>query len=121
MTDFAKKLILRASKQAAKIHQRVLERDEYTCQACGASLDDLPHGMTMRVGFVHRNGTDRFTDQADLKSLCPDCDDGFELIELPPRMHAPALLRELRRATVTDQFEVLKWLMKKYPQGGNSK
>lgn len=72
----------------------------------------------MRVGFVVRNGPQAFTDIADLKTLCPDCDEGFATAALPPHMNATQLLRELRRASVVDQLAVLDWLKKKYPPQG---
>ena len=95
--------------------QAILVRDHWTCQTCGASAADLPTGESMRVGFVVRNGPQAFTDVADLKTLCPECDEGFATAELPPHLTATQLLRELRRASVIDQLAVLDWLKKKYP------
>ena len=70
----------------------------------------------MRVGFIPRNDASIILTDADLKTLCPDCDEGFSTATLFPRMNAKALQQEIRRATVSDQLAVLDWLLKKYPQ-----
>ena len=69
----------------------------------------------MRVGHIARNDESVKNSALDLKTLCPDCDDGFATTKLLPRMNARELLVQLRRATAADQIEVLKWLLKKYP------
>ena len=69
----------------------------------------------MRAGYLARNVLSVKNSTLDLKTLCPDCDDGFATAKLLPRMNAQELLVQLRRASVADQLEVLKWLLKKCP------
>ena len=100
------------------IRERVQRQHDYTCQACGADASDVGGKAKMRVGFIPRHDSSLTLTDADLKTLCPDCDDGFATATLFPRMHALDLLQETRRATVSDQLVVLAWLLKKYPQVG---
>ena len=69
----------------------------------------------MRVGYLERNDESVKNSALDLKTLCPDCDDGFATAKLLPKMNAQELLVQLRQATVADQLKVLKWLLSKYP------
>jgi 5-methylcytosine-specific restriction endonuclease McrA len=94
----------------------VLLRDNFTCQTCGATGAEVGGRELMRVGYIARNDESVKNSALDLKTLCPDCDEGFATAKLLPKMNAQELLTQLRRATVTDQIEVLKWLLKKYPK-----
>jgi 5-methylcytosine-specific restriction endonuclease McrA len=94
----------------------VLQRDNFTCQSCGATGAEVGGRELMRVGYLARNDESVKNSTLDLKTLCPDCDEGFATAKLLPKMNAQELLVQVRRATVTDQIEVLKWLLKKYPK-----
>ncbi len=98
-----------------KIRECVLRQADYTCQACGATANDFGGTDKMVVGFIPRNDLSLALTGADLKALCPDCDEGFASAVLLPRMNAAKLQIEVRRATVADQLSVLDWLLKKYP------
>jgi hypothetical protein len=98
----------------------VLQRDNFTCQTCGATSLEVGGRELMRVGYLARNDEDVKNSTLDLKTLCPDCDEGFATAKLLPRMNAQELLVQVRRATVGDQIEVLKWLVKKYPRRGEN-
>ena len=98
------------------VRERVLRQHNQTCQACGADASDIGGKAKMRVGFIPRNDASLTLTDADLKTLCPDCDDGFANATLFSRMSATELLKEIRRATVSDQIAVLNWLLKKFPQ-----
>ena len=93
----------------------VLQRENFTCQTCGATGAEVGGRALMRVGHLARNDQSVKNSALDLKTLCPDCDDGFATATLLSRMNAQELLIKLRRATAADQIEVLKWLLKKYP------
>ena len=95
---------------------RTLQRHDHTCQACGATANDVGGKAKMRIGFIPRNDASLVLTDDDLKTLCPDCDEGFSTATLFPRMNAKALQQEIHRATVSDQRAVLDWLLKKYPQ-----
>ena len=66
----------------------------------------------MCVGFIPRNDASLILTDADLKTLCPDCDEGFATATLFPRMNAKDLKKEIRRATDSDQLAVLDSLLK---------
>lgn len=99
-----------------QVRERILRQHDHTCQACGADANDVGGQDKMRVGFVPRNDSPLNLSGTDLKTLCPDCNDGFASAALFPRMGATELLKEIRRTTVADQLAVLDWLLKKYPQ-----
>jgi hypothetical protein len=101
-------------------HQSVLNRHDFTCQTCGATGAEVGGNELLRVGYLARNDESIKNSTLDLKTLCPDCDEGFATAKLLPRMNAQELLVQLRRATVADQIEVLKWLVKKYPRRGEN-
>lgn len=98
------------------VRERVLRQHEHTCQACGADASDVGGKAKMRVGFIPRNDASLVLNEADLKTLCPDCDEGFATATLFPRMNAKVLQQEIHRATASDQLAVLDWLLKKYPR-----
>jgi 5-methylcytosine-specific restriction endonuclease McrA len=98
----------------------VLQRDNFTCQTCGTTGLEVGGHELMRVGYLARNDESVKNSALDLKTLCPDCDEGFAMAKLLARMNAQELLVQLRRATVADQIEVLKWLLKKYPRRGEN-
>ena len=102
--------------QQAREH--ILRQHEHTCQACGANAKDVGGEDKMCVGFIPRNDSSLTLADTDLKTLCPDCDEGFANATLFSRMSAAKLLKEIRRATVSDQIAVLDWLLKKFPQRG---
>ena len=95
---------------------RTLERHDHTCQACSAVAANIGGKEKMRVGFIPRNDSSLTLTDADLKTLCPDCDDGFAPATLFSRMNAKDLQKEIHRATVSDQLAVLEWLLKSYSQ-----
>ncbi len=96
--------------------ERILRQHDHTCQACGADANDVGGQDRMCVGFIPRNDASLALTDADLKTLCPDCDEGLASATLFSRMSATELLKEIRRATVSDQIAVLDWLLTKFPQ-----
>jgi 5-methylcytosine-specific restriction endonuclease McrA len=98
----------------------VLSRDNFTCQTCGATGAEVGGRELMRVGYLARNDESVKNSALDLKTLCPNCDEGFATAKLLPRMNAQELLVQVRRAAAADQIEVLKWLVKKYPRQGEN-
>ena len=107
---------MKSQLKSRPIRERVLLQHDYTCQACGADENDVGGKAKMRVGFVPRNDSSLTLTDVDLKTLCPDCDDGFATATLFPRMNAKDLMREIHRAPVSDQLAVLDWALKSYPQ-----
>lgn len=97
----------------------VLDRDGFTCQQCGAVAGEPhPHDPTrktrLQIGHVidkTQGGTD---DPANLRALCSVCNEGAANLTLD-RPSLMKLLVQVRRATSSDQREVLRWLKTKFP------
>lgn len=98
----------------------VLDRNGFTCQMCGAAAGE-PHPSDptrrtrLHLGHIidlSHGGTD---DAGNLRALCSICNEGAHNITLP-RPKTTQLLSQIRRAAVTEQIEVLKWLIQKYPK-----
>lgn len=96
----------------------VLERNGYTCQMCGVAAGDpdpLAHGRTVRLTMGHiidktKGGDDT---EKNLRAVCTNCNEGLQNVA-PPRPDRLALLAQVRRATIDDQEEVLRWLLQKF-------
>jgi hypothetical protein len=97
----------------------VLDRNGFTCQMCGAGAGE-PHpydtARTTRLHIGHiidksQGGSD---DAGNLRAICSVCNEGASNVTLE-RPSSSKLLTQLRRATGTDQVEILKWLIRKFP------
>jgi hypothetical protein len=97
----------------------VLDRNGFTCQMCGAVAGE-PHpydpARKTRLHLGHiidktQGGTD---DASNLRALCSVCNEGASNLTLE-RPSVQKLLIQIRRAKGSDQIEVLKWLVQKYP------
>ena len=97
----------------------VLDRNGFTCQMCGAVAGEThPYDSTRktRLHLGHTidkslGGTD---DPSNLRAICSVCNEGASNATLT-RPDLQKLLVQVRRATASDQREVLKWLMAKFP------
>lgn len=107
-----------------EVRALVLDRNGFTCQMCG-SVAGEPHPYDtskktrLHIGHVidkSHGGTD---DPANLKALCSVCNEGAANIT-PDRPTSLKLLSQLRRAKASDQLDVLKWLIRKFPQESKS-
>lgn len=99
----------------------VLDRNGFTCQQCGAVAGEThPYDPTrktrLQIGHVidkSQGGTD---DPSNLRALCSVCNEGAANLTLD-RPSLMKLLVQVRRATSSDQREVLRWLQTKFPNG----
>lgn len=96
----------------------VLERNGYTCQMCGVAAGDVdPYNSsrTIRLTMGHIIDKSKGGDDSanNLRAICTNCNEGLQNTALPKpdQIH---LLAQIRRATITDQKAVLKWLLKKF-------
>jgi hypothetical protein len=97
----------------------VLERNGFICQNCGvAAGEEHPYDrrrVVLHIGHIidaSKGGPS--DDPSNLRALCSVCNEGVANIG-PMRPDLKHLLINVRRAKGTDQLEVLKFLMKKYP------
>lgn len=98
----------------------VLDRNGFTCQMCGAVAGEehpYDNGRKTRLHIGHvidksMGGTD---DVYNLRAICSVCNEGASNLTLA-RPNSMKLLAQLRRAPASDQLDVLKWLIQKYPR-----
>ncbi|MFY7941067.1 MAG: HNH endonuclease [Burkholderiaceae bacterium] len=98
----------------------VLDRNGFTCQMCGAVAGEAhPYdpGRKTRLHIGHvidksMGGTDEAT---NLKAICSVCNEGAANITLQ-RPDLRKLMVQVRRATSTDQRELLTWLKTKFKE-----
>lgn len=99
----------------------VLDRNGFTCQMCGAAAGE-PHpydsGRKTRLHIGHiidhsMGGSD--DDASNLRAICSVCNEGASNLTLN-RPQAIKLVAQVRRAPLSDQLDVLKWLTEKFPK-----
>lgn len=98
----------------------VLDRNGFTCQMCGAVAGEPhPYDETrktrLHIGHVIDKSMGGSDDPANLRAICSVCNEGAANLTAD-RPSAQKLLAQIRRATAADQREVLRWLLRKFPQ-----
>lgn len=98
----------------------VIDRNGYTCQMCGAVAGELhPHDPTrktrLHIGHIIDKSQGGVDEPLNLRALCSVCNEGASNLTLD-RPTSQKLLIQVRRATGNDQLELLKWLIKKFPE-----
>jgi hypothetical protein len=96
----------------------VLERNGYTCQMCGCAAGDpdaYNSNRTIRLTIGHivdksKGGEDI---PSNLRAVCSNCNEGLQNAA-PIKPDRLQLLAQIRRATLSDQKEVLDWLLMKF-------
>lgn len=102
-----------------EIRAYVLDRNGFTCQMCGAVAGE-PHPYDqnrktrLQIGHIVDKSMGGSDDLANLKAICSVCNEGARNLTLD-RPSLRKLLIQVRRATGSDQIEVLKWLIAKFP------
>jgi hypothetical protein len=96
----------------------VLDRNGFTCQMCGAVAGEPhPYDATrktrLHIGHIIDKSLGGSDEANNLKAICSVCNEGAANITLQ-RPDLNKLLVQVRRATATDQREVLKWLKTKF-------
>lgn len=98
----------------------VLDRNGFTCQQCGAVAGephpyDISRKTRLQIGHVIDKTQGGSDDPSNLRALCSVCNEGTANLTLDrPSLHK--LLVQVRRATATDQRELLLWLKTKFPK-----
>jgi hypothetical protein len=98
----------------------VLDRDGYTCQMCGAVAGE-PHPSDptrktrLQIGHITDKSMGGGDDAGNLRAVCSVCNEGAKNLTLD-RPTLQKLLIQIRRATGTDQLEILRWLIHKFPK-----
>lgn len=95
---------------------RILERNGYTCQACGAGLEDRTQdNRPVKLVIDHHEARTHGgpEDDGNLRVLCQECNGGTKDFAAKP----PAwswLMSQVRKAKREDQLRVLEQLDKKF-------
>lgn len=98
----------------------VLDRNGFTCQMCGAAAGE-PHPYDdgrktrLHIGHIVDKSMGGSDEPSNLRAICSVCNEGAANITLD-RPSSLKLLTQIRRATISDQQEVLKWLKTKFDQ-----
>ena len=98
----------------------VLDRNGFTCQMCGAAAGE-PHPYDMgrktrlHIGHIIDKTMGGDDESGNLRAICSVCNEGASNLTLN-RPQAIKLLAQLRRAPSSDQLDVLKWIVEKFPK-----
>lgn len=97
----------------------ILDRNGFTCQMCGAAAGE-PHPYDqnrktrLHIGHIVDKSMGGTDDYSNLRAICSVCNEGASNLTLG-RPQAIKLLAQVRRAPITDQLDVLKWIIEKFP------
>ena len=95
---------------------RILQRNGYTCQACGAGVGDFTDDerpVKLVIDHIQAYSHGGRESDANLRVLCQACNGGANNVAGPLPSSA-LLLAEIRRARRDDQLKALKWLEQKF-------
>ncbi len=98
----------------------VLDRNGFTCQMCGAVAGELhpfdPGRKTrLQIGHIVDKSMGGADEPSNLRAICSVCNEGARNLT-SDRPSLQKLLIQTRRATGGDQLEVLRWLVRKFPE-----
>jgi 5-methylcytosine-specific restriction endonuclease McrA len=98
----------------------VLDRNGFTCQMCGATAGEPhPHDTgrktRLHIGHVLDKSMGGNDEPGNLKAICSVCNEGASNFTLN-RPEAIKLIAQVRRATASDQLDILKWVISKFPE-----
>ncbi len=99
-----------------ELRARVLERNGFTCQMCGvAAGDEHEHNhrpATLQIGHIVDRSKGGKEELSNLRALCSVCNEGSQNIKPAPPTERD-LFVAIRRAGITEQEAVYRWLQKK--------
>ena len=103
----------------------VLDRNGFTCQMCGAVAGephpyDTSRKTRLHIGHVVDKSMGGSDEPSNLKAICSVCNEGAANLTLD-RPSGLKLLAQVRRAKQSDQLELLKWLIEKFPDQGKTR
>jgi len=97
----------------------VLDRNGFTCQMCGIAAgephpDDAGRKARLHIGHVIDKSMGGTDDASNLKAICSVCNEGASNLTLN-RPDTNKLMVQVRRAPAAVELDVLKWLIRKFP------
>ncbi len=99
---------------------RILDRNGYTCQSCGAAAgdyDEYGRPVRLHIGHLEHHIHGGPEDDSNLKAVCASCNQGAKDLTVPPPNWV-WLLSQIRRASRDDQIQALGWLRDKFAKEG---
>ena len=98
----------------------VLDRNGFTCQMCGIAAgeshpDDGGRKARLHIGHIIDKSMGGSDDPTNLRAICSVCNEGASNLT-PNRPDTNKLLVQVRRAPVSVELDVLKWLVQKFPK-----
>ena len=101
-------------KVDARLRIRILERNGFTCQICGAAANDPDPVDPRREVRLHIDHIDPDgpSVESNLRTLCSACNEGRSNLQLP--RSSINLLAAVRKASEEDQRRALEWLQRKF-------
>ena len=102
----------------------VLDRNGFTCQMCGAVAGewhpfDSTRKTRLQIGHIIDKSMGGADEASNLRAVCSVCNEGARNLTLD-RPSLQKLLIQVRRATGSDQVELLRWLVRKFPRQTSS-
>ena len=98
-----------------KLRAQVLERNGYTCQACGigaGEIHDNGRPARLHIGHVSDAYYGGKPELENLRSLCSLCNEGAANVS-PPRANKSQVIAMLRRTSPSEQRAAFEWLRRK--------
>ena len=98
----------------------VLDRNGFTCQMCGVAAGE-PHPYDderktrLHIGHIIDKSMGGSDEPGNLRAICSVCNEGASNLTLN-RPQAIKLLAQIRRSPTSDQLDVLKWIVEKFPK-----
>jgi hypothetical protein len=98
----------------------VLDRNGFTCQMCGAAAGE-PHPYDksrktrLHIGHIIDKSMGGKDEPYNLRAICSVCNEGASNLTLN-RPEAIKLVAQVRRAPISDQLDVMKWIIHKFPK-----
>ncbi len=101
----------------------VLDRNGFTCQMCGAAAGeshpyDAGRKTRLHIGHIIDKSMGGADEASNLRAICSVCNEGASNLTLN-RPQAIKLIAQVRRAPTSDQLDILKWLLLKFPKTGH--
>lgn len=116
LTDKRRPILSRSMSK--ELRARVLERNGFTCQSCGAGTNDPDpfhpeRKIRLTIGHIVDFSKGGKTEFGNLRAECTNCNEGLQNASLPKPSRIE-LLKQLRRATIDDQRAAFAWLQRKF-------
>jgi hypothetical protein len=116
LTDKRRPIVSRSISK--ELRARVLERNGFTCQACGAGANDPDpfhpeRKIRLTIGHIVDFSKGGKSELGNLRAECTNCNEGLQNASLP-KPSLIELLKQVRRARIDDQRAVLEWLQQRF-------